>query len=92
MQALGLSGLKVAPDPVLVASEAALWRAIHQGLLPGHRDCFRRRGPIRVGAHALAPDRRQAVRGAGPANEQRNAIEIAKRMIWRVDRALKHES
>jgi len=25
LQALGLSGLKIAPDPALVASEAALW-------------------------------------------------------------------
>jgi hypothetical protein len=35
LQALALSGLKIAPDPVLIASEVALWGAIrHQGLLP----------------------------------------------------------
>src|SRR6266851_3607613 len=34
LQALGLTDLKVTPDPVLIASEAALWGAIrHQGLL-----------------------------------------------------------
>ena len=33
--ALGLSAMKSDPDPVLIASEAALWGAIHhQGLLP----------------------------------------------------------
>ena len=35
LHALGLSAVKVTPDPVLIASEAALWAAIHhQGLLP----------------------------------------------------------
>src|SRR5262249_181776 len=34
LQALGLTDLKVTPDPVLIASEGALWGAIrHQGLL-----------------------------------------------------------
>ena len=34
LQALALSEMKVTPDPVLIASEGALWGAIHhQGLL-----------------------------------------------------------
>ena len=35
LQALDLTDLDVTPDPVLIASEGALWGAIrHQGLLP----------------------------------------------------------
>src|SRR5260370_25061081 len=35
LQALGLTDLKVAPDPLLIPSEGTLWGAIrHQALLP----------------------------------------------------------
>jgi hypothetical protein len=92
LQALGLSGLKIAPDPVLVASEAALWGAIHhQGLLPDTVIVSDDAGQFRVGAHALCwIHAERLVHKLVPANDkQRNAIEIAKRMIWWFYRALK---
>jgi hypothetical protein len=92
LQALGLSGLKVTPDPVLVASEAALWGAIHhQGLLPDTVIVSDDAGQFRVGAHALCwIHAERLVHKLVPANDkQRNAIEIAKRMIWWFYRALK---
>src|SRR6266849_664155 len=54
LQALGLTGLKVTPDPVLIASEGALWGAIrHQGLLPDTVIVSDDAGQFRVGVHAL---------------------------------------
>ena len=84
--------MKVAPDPVLIASEAALWGAIHhQGLLPDTVIVSDDAGQFRVGAHALCwIHAERLVHKLVPANDkQRNAIEIAKRMIWWFYRALK---
>src|SRR5450759_987004 len=54
LQALGLSAMNVTPDPVLIASEGALWGAIHhQGLLPDTVIVSDDAGQFRVGAHAL---------------------------------------
>ena len=92
LQALGLSGLNVTPDPVLIASEGALWGAIHhQGLLPDTVIVSDDAGQFRVGAHALCwIHAERLVHKLVPANDkQRNAIEIAKRMIWWFYRALK---
>lgn len=92
LQALGLHELKVAPDPVLVASEGALWGAIHhQGLLPDTVIVSDDAGQFRVGAHALCwIHAERLVHKLIPSNnKQRNAIEIAKRMIWWFYRALK---
>jgi len=92
LQALSLNELKVAPDPVLVASEGALWGAIHhQGLLPDTVIVSDDAGQFRVGAHALCwIHAERLVHKLIPSNDkQRNAIEIAKRMIWWFYRALK---
>ncbi len=92
LQALGLSGLKVTPDPVLIASEAALWGAIrHQGLPPDTVIVSADAGQFRVGAHALCwIHAERLVHKLAPANDkQSNAVEIAKRMIWSFYRALK---
>ena len=92
LQALGLNELKVAPDPLLIASEAALWGAIrHQGLLPDTVIVSDDAGQFRVGAHALCwVHAERLVHKLIPANDkQRNAIEIAKRMIWWFYRVLK---
>ena len=86
LQALGLNELKVAPDPLLIASEAALWGAIrHQGLLPDTVIVSDDAGQFRVGAHALCwVHAERLVHKLIPANDkQRNAIEIAKRMKLR---------
>jgi len=54
LQVLGLSAMNVTPDPVLIASEGALWGAIHhQGLLPDTVIVSDDAGQFRVGAHAL---------------------------------------
>ena len=53
LQELGLTDLKVAPDPVLIASEGALWGAIrHQGLLQDTVIVSDDAGQFRVGVHA----------------------------------------
>jgi Transposase IS66 family len=85
LQALGVTGLTVTPDPVLIASEGALWGAIrHQGLLPDTVIVSDDAGQFRVGVHALCwVHAERLVHKLVPANDkQRNAIEVAKRMIW----------
>ena len=85
MQALDLTDLDVTPDPVLIASEGALWGAIrHQGLLPDTVIVSDDAGQFRVGIHALCwVHAERLVHKLVPANDkQRNAIEVAKRMIW----------
>jgi len=92
LQALGLADLKVTPDPVLIASEGALWGAIcHQGLLPDTVIVSDDAGQFRVGVHALCwVHAERLVHKLVPANDkQRNAIEVAKRMIWWFYRSLK---
>jgi hypothetical protein len=92
LQALGLSAMNVAPDPALIASEGALWGAIHyQGLLPDTVIVSDDAGQFRVGAHALCwIHAERLVHKLVPGNDkQRNAIEVAKRMIWWFYRALK---
>jgi hypothetical protein len=92
LQALGLTDLKVAPDPVLIASEGALWGAIrHQGLLQDTVIVSDDAGQFRVGIHALCwVHAERLVHKLVPANDkQRNAIAVAKRMIWWFYRCLK---
>ena len=92
LQALGLTNLKVTPDPVLIASEGALWGAIrHQGLMQDTVVVSDDAGQFRVGVHALCwVHAERLVHKLVPANDkQRNAIEVAKRMIWWFYRCLK---
>src|SRR6266852_6717902 len=92
LQALGVTGLKVTPDPVLIASEGALWGAIrHQGLLQDTVIVSDDAGQFRVGVHALCwVHAERLVHKLIPANDkQRNAVEVAKRMIWWFYRCLK---
>jgi hypothetical protein len=87
-----VTDMNVTPDPVLIASEGALWGAIHhQGLLPDTVIVSDDAGQFRVGAHALCwVHAERLVHKLVAANDiQRNAIEIAKRMIWWFYRALK---
>jgi len=92
LQALTSSAVKVLPDPVLIASEAALWGAIHhQGLLQDTVIVSDDAGQFRVGVHALCwVHAERLVHKLVPANDkQRNAVEVAKRMIWWFYRCLK---
>jgi hypothetical protein len=85
LQVLGVTDLKVTPDPVLIASEGALWGAIrHQGLLADTVIVSDDAGQFRVGIHALCwVHAERLVHKLVPANDkQRNAVEVAKRMIW----------
>jgi hypothetical protein len=94
LQALALSEMKVLPDPVLIANEAALWGAIHhQGLLRDTVVVSDDAGQFRVGVHALCwVHAERLVHKLIPANDkQRNVVEVAKRMIWWFYRCLKDD-
>ena len=85
LTALGVTELKVTPNPVRVASEAALWGAIHaEGRLVDCVIVSDDAGQFRVGDHALCwVHAERLVHKLIPANDrQRNAVENAKRMIW----------
>ncbi len=96
LNGLGLGKMKVTPDPVLIASEAAIWGAIH------HQGLLRRplgetvvvsddAGQFRVGAHALCwVHAERLVHKLIPANDRRRgAVETAKMMIGWFYQALK---
>ena len=90
--ALGLADWRVTPDPVRVASEAALWGAIEaEGLLGQAVIISDDAGQFRVGEHALCwVHAERLVHKLVPANDkQRNAVEVAQRMIWWFYRRLK---
>jgi hypothetical protein len=92
LEALGLTGLNVTPDPVQIASEAALWGAIrHQGLMEDTVIVSDDAGQFRLGVHALCwVHAERLVHKLIPANDrQRNAIAVAKRMIWWFYRCLR---
>jgi hypothetical protein len=92
LAALGLTELHVAPDPVRVASEAALWGAIAaEDRLGGAVILSDDAGQFRVGDHALCwVHAERLVYKLIPANDrQGNAIETARRMIWWFYRQLK---
>jgi Transposase IS66 family len=85
LRALGLADLRVSPDPVRAASEAALWGAIEaEGLLGQAVIVSDDAGQFRVGEHALCwVHAERLVHKLVPANDkQSNAIEVARRMIW----------
>ena len=89
---LGMTGLSITPDPVRVASEGALWGALHeQGRLGDAVIVSDGAGQFRVGVHALCwVHAERLVHKLVPANDrQRNAVETAKRMIWWLYRGLK---
>jgi hypothetical protein len=92
LRALGLADLRVTPDPVRAASEAALWGAIEaEGLLGQTVIVSDDAGQFRVGDHALCwVHAERLVHKLVPANDkQSNAVEIARRMIWWFYRRLK---
>jgi hypothetical protein len=92
LRALGVTELKVAPDPVRLASEAAMWGAIEeQGRIGRAVIVSDDAGQFRVGEHALCwVHAERLIHKLVPANDrQRNAIEAARRMIWWFYRQLK---
>jgi len=92
LRALGLTDLRVNPDPVRVASESALWGAIcAEDRLGSAVILSDDAGQFRVGDHALCwVHAERLVHKLVPANDrQRSAIEVARRMIWWFYRQLK---
>jgi len=92
LAALGLTGLRVTPDPARVASEGALWGAIAaEDRLGGAVILSDDAGQFHVGDHALCwVHAERLVYKLIPANDrQRDAVEITRRMIWWFYRQLK---
>jgi hypothetical protein len=92
LRALGLADLRVTPDPVRAASEAALWGATEAEGLLGHAVIVSDdAGQFRVGDHALCwVHAERLVHKLVPANDkQSNAVAVAERMIWWFYRRLK---
>src|SRR5271165_909139 len=92
VRALGLTGLRVTPDPVRVASEGALWGAISaENRLAGAVILSDDAGQFRVGDHALCwVHAERLVYKLVPANDrQRSAVEVTRRTIWWFYRQLK---
>jgi Transposase IS66 family len=85
LAALGLDRLQVTPDPVLIATEGALWGAIHDhGLLSGTVVVSDDAGQFRVGSHALCwVHAERLVHKLVPATaDQRRAVELVRALIW----------
>ena len=85
LEALGVTGLRVTPDPVRAASEGALWGAICAEKRLGRAVILSDdAGQFRVGDHALCwVHAERLVHKLVPANDrQRNAVEVARQMIW----------
>jgi Transposase IS66 family len=92
LAALGLTGLRVAPDPVRVASEGALWGAITaEDRLGSAVILSDDAGQFQVGDHALCwVHAERLVHKLVPANDrQSSAVGVARRMIWWFYRQLK---
>jgi hypothetical protein len=82
---LGIDQLEVTPDPVLIATEGALWGAIRRhGLLAGTVIVSDDAGQFRVGTHALCwVHAERLVHKLVPATpEQRRAVEVTRTLIW----------
>ena len=92
LAALGLTELRVAPDPLRVAGEAALWGAIAaEDRLGSAVILSDDAGQFHVGDHALCwVHAERLVYRLVPANDrQRNAVDVTRRMIWWFYRQLK---
>jgi len=82
---LGITKLKVHPDPVRIASEGALWgRITALGLLDGTVIVSDGAGQFRVGDHALCwvHGERLVHKLEGFCERQRNAVERIRHRIW----------
>jgi uncharacterized small protein (DUF1192 family) len=85
LAALGIDRLAVAPDPVRIATEGALWGAIQaHGLLPGTVIVSDDAGQFRLGEHALCwvHAERLVHKLVPTTDEQRRAIELTRTLTW----------
>lgn len=92
LTALGIDRLGVAPDPVRIATEGALWGAIHHhGLLGDTVIVSDGAGQFRVGEHALCwVHAERLVHKLVPATpQQRRSVDLVRQLIWWLYRDLK---
>jgi hypothetical protein len=92
LDALGVTALRVTPDPVRAASEGALWGALCAENRLGRAVVLSDdAGQFRVGLHALCwVHAERLVHKLVPANDrQSTAIETTRKMIWWFYRQLK---
>lgn len=92
LAALGIDQLEVTPDPVMVATEGALWGAVRDhGFLSHTVVVSDGAGQFRIGDHALCwVHAERLVHKLIPVtHEQRRAAEIARTLIWWLYRDLK---
>ncbi len=85
LEALGLDRLAVTPDPVKLATEAALWGSVcAHSLLVDAVIVSDEAGQFRVGRHALCwVHAERLVHKLIPRNErQRRAVELVRQLIW----------
>jgi len=92
LKALGLDQFKTLPDPVKVATEGALWAAVReQGLLGDTVIVSDGAGQFRLADHALCwVHSERLIHKLQPTNaEHREAVELARTLIWWFYRDLK---
>jgi hypothetical protein len=92
LEALGITALEVLPDPVKIATQGAMWGAIHQhGLLRDTVVVSDDAGQFRVGTHALCwVHAERLIHKLLPVTEtQRRAVDLVRQLIWWLYRDLK---
>src|ERR1700687_1748662 len=92
LEALGVSALKVNPDPVMVATEAALWGSVKaHGFLPDTVIVSDDAGQFNVGQHGLCwvHSERLVHKLDAFTDENRPAQYTARKLIWNFYRDLK---
>ena len=92
LDALGISALEVTPEPVKIATEAALWGTLHHyGLLADATIVSDGAGQFRIGRHALCwVHAERLVHQLEPVTQpQRKAVERQRHLIWRFYHDLK---
>jgi hypothetical protein len=92
LKRLGLTGLKIKPDPVQIATEGALWGSIaEQGLLDGTVIVSDGAGQFRIAEHALCWVHAERLIHKLDAfcEAHIQAKERIRRRIWRLYKALK---
>src|SRR5271157_5117692 len=92
LEALGVSALKVNPDPVMVATEAALWGSVKaHGFLPDTVIVSDDAGQFNVGQHGLCwvHAERLVHKLDAFTDENRTAQATARKLIWNFYRDLK---
>lgn len=92
LERLGITALKVHPDPVRIATEGALWGSVvGHGFLKGAVIVSDDAGQFNVGHHALCwvHAERLIHKLVGFNERQRRAIERIRARVWRFYKALK---